>query len=222
MTIACLPSLRPIYRMVVTRSLKNLQSTQEGGYNSTEWKGRSNLHVVCISKGTDSDSTKQFAARDGDGNCSFAEAIDAHSRSTNAIYELDNVSWESRDYHIRLAWYCSLSTPWNCTCTLACLVGYQHIIGLTNTCIITSRNLPNWRLWARRRANWTENNSIRLPALYAMSPAIRRILPIKTQPWYLHSKSTHYRFGVLIPLIRLYFDSHNGHDDVSHSFSLVN
>jgi hypothetical protein len=91
MTIACLPSLRPIYRMVVTRSLKNLQSTQEGGYNSTEWKGRSNLHAVSIGKGTDSDSTKQFAARDGDGNYRFAEAIDAHSRSTNAIYELDNI-----------------------------------------------------------------------------------------------------------------------------------
>jgi hypothetical protein len=92
MTIACLPSLRPIYRMVVTRSLKNLQSTQESGYNSTEWKGRSNLHVVSISKGTDSDSTKQFAATDGDGNYSFAEAIDAHSRSTNATYELDNIN----------------------------------------------------------------------------------------------------------------------------------
>jgi len=77
--------------MVVTRSLKNLQSTQEGGYSSTEWKGRSNLHVVGISKGADSDSTKKFAARDGDGNYSFAEAIDAHSRSTNATYELDNI-----------------------------------------------------------------------------------------------------------------------------------
>jgi hypothetical protein len=78
--------------MIIHRSLKNLQSTQESGYGSAQRNGRTNSHTVNIGLGTDSESTKQFAMRDGDGSNSFNEALDAHSRSTNTICELEIIN----------------------------------------------------------------------------------------------------------------------------------
>jgi hypothetical protein len=89
MTIACLPSLRPIYRLVVKGSLK---STQQSDYHSASWNGRSNVQTLKTFKKAYSDSTRQLAVMDGDRNRSFTEVLDASSRSTDTTCEMDNMS----------------------------------------------------------------------------------------------------------------------------------
>jgi len=89
MTIVCLPSLRPIYRLVANGSLKNMQQSD---YHSASWNGKSNLQTLNAFKKTYSDSTRELAVMDGDGNRSFTEALDASSRSTDTTCEMDNMS----------------------------------------------------------------------------------------------------------------------------------
>lgn len=81
----CLPSLRPIYRLVVNGSPK---STQQSGSHSVSWNDRSNHSL----KKDYSDSTRQLAVMDADGNRSFTEALDASSRGSDTICEMDNLS----------------------------------------------------------------------------------------------------------------------------------
>ena len=87
--IVCLPSLRPIYRLVVNGSLK---STQQSGKNSASWSGGSNHQPLNTLKKGYSDSTRQLADTDADGNRSFTEALDASSRGSDTICEMDNLS----------------------------------------------------------------------------------------------------------------------------------
>lgn len=84
--IVCLPSLRPIYRLVVKGTLKSTQ--QQSGY---QWNERTNPRTLDTFKTTYSDSTRQLAAVDGDGNRSFNEALDS-SRSTDTTCEMDNMN----------------------------------------------------------------------------------------------------------------------------------
>jgi hypothetical protein len=87
--IVCLPSLRPIYRLVVNGSLK---STQKSGGYSTSWNDRSGHQTLNSLKKDYSDSTRQLADMDADGNRSFTEALDATSRGSDTICEMDNLS----------------------------------------------------------------------------------------------------------------------------------
>jgi hypothetical protein len=89
MTIVCLPSLRPIYRLVVKGSVK---STQHSGYHTASWNGKPNLQTLNTLKKPYSDSTRQLAVIDGDGNRSFTEALDVSNRSTDTTCEMDNTS----------------------------------------------------------------------------------------------------------------------------------
>ena len=87
--IVCLPSLRPIYRLVVNGSPK---STQKSGGYSTSWNDRSGHQTLNSLKKDFSDSTRQLADTDADGNRSFTEALDASSRGSDTICEMDNLS----------------------------------------------------------------------------------------------------------------------------------
>jgi hypothetical protein len=89
MTVACLPSLRPVYRLVFHGSVK---SPQQSGYHPTSRNHTSNLQTLNTFKKTYSDSTRQLAVIDGDGSRSFTEALDASSRSTDTTCEMDNMS----------------------------------------------------------------------------------------------------------------------------------
>jgi hypothetical protein len=89
MAIVCLPLLRPIYRLVVKGSVK---STQQNGYHTASWNGKPNLQTLNTLKKPYSDSTRQLAVIDGDGNKSFTEALDDSSRSTDTTSEMGNVS----------------------------------------------------------------------------------------------------------------------------------
>jgi hypothetical protein len=93
MTIACLPSLRPIYRIVINRSLKDIQSPQKSAYPSAAMGGKSNNQTLAVFKNIYSDSTKHLAIIDGDGNRIFTEArVDASGRSTEGTGESDSIS----------------------------------------------------------------------------------------------------------------------------------
>jgi hypothetical protein len=63
MAIVCLPSLRPIYRLVVKGSQK---STQQSDYHSASWNGKSNLQTLNMFKKAFSDSTRELAIIDRD------------------------------------------------------------------------------------------------------------------------------------------------------------
>lgn len=91
----CLPSLRPIYRLVATGSVK---STQHSGTRSATWNDRTNHHQTLntIKKGF-SDSTRELAGMDTDGNRSFTEGLDASSRGSDTICEMDNLSPQARE-----------------------------------------------------------------------------------------------------------------------------
>lgn len=82
-------SLRPIYRLVVNGSLK---STQQSGNHSASWNDRSNHRTLNTLKKDYSDSTRQLANMDADGDKSFTEALDASSRGSDIICEMDNLS----------------------------------------------------------------------------------------------------------------------------------
>ena len=89
--VACLPSLRPIYLMVITRSPKNLQSTQQRSHSRT-WNGKSNFQVLSTLRPTYSESTGQLAVPDGEGNKSFSKAfVDAPSQKSDIICEVENI-----------------------------------------------------------------------------------------------------------------------------------
>ena len=88
-TIVCLPSLRPIYRLVSNGSLK---STQQSGSHSASWNTRSNHQTLNSLKKDYSESTRQLADMDADGNRSFTEALDASTRGSDTICEMDNLS----------------------------------------------------------------------------------------------------------------------------------
>src|SRR5271165_1304760 len=93
MNIACLPSLRPIYRLVINRSLKNIQSPEQSGYHTTTWNGKSNVQTLSLFKRTYSDSTKQLADSEGDGNRSFTDGlVDSSSPSTDTTCEMGNIT----------------------------------------------------------------------------------------------------------------------------------
>ncbi|CZR56241.1 uncharacterized protein PAC_06129 [Phialocephala subalpina] len=85
----CLPSLRPIYRLVVHGSLKSIQ---QSGNHSASWNDRSNHQTLVTLKKDCSDSTRQLADMDADGNRSFTEALDASSQGSDIICEMDNLS----------------------------------------------------------------------------------------------------------------------------------
>lgn len=87
--IVCLPSLRPIYRLVFTGSLK---STQRSGINSASWNDRSNNQTRNTLKNNYSESTRQLASVDGDTKGIYAEGLDASSRGSDTICEMDNLS----------------------------------------------------------------------------------------------------------------------------------
>ena len=87
--IVCLPSLRPIYRLAVNGSLK---STQQSGSHSASWNDRSNHQTLNSLKKDYSESTRQLADMDADGNRSFTEVLDATSRGSDTICEMDNLS----------------------------------------------------------------------------------------------------------------------------------
>jgi len=87
--IVCLPSLRPIYRLVAKGSLK---STQQSGHHSATWNSKSNFQTLNTFKNIYSDSTRELAVTDGEGNRSFTEALNASSGSTNTTCEMDNIS----------------------------------------------------------------------------------------------------------------------------------
>lgn len=88
-SIVCLPSLRPIYRLVINGSTK---STQQSGNNSASWKDRSNRQTLNTLKIGYSDSTGQLVNINADGNRSFNKALDASSRGSDTICEMDNLS----------------------------------------------------------------------------------------------------------------------------------
>jgi hypothetical protein len=87
--IVCLPLLRPIYRLVVTGSL---QSTQQSGSHSVSWNNRSNNQPRNTLTKHYSDSTRQLADIDSDGNRSFTEVLDASSPGSDTICEMGNLS----------------------------------------------------------------------------------------------------------------------------------
>jgi hypothetical protein len=68
-----------------------VKSPEQSGYHAT-WNGKSNLQKLNTLKKHYSDSTRQLAVIDGDGNKSFTEALDVSSRSTNTTCEMDIVS----------------------------------------------------------------------------------------------------------------------------------
>lgn len=86
----CLPSLRPIYRLVATGSLK---STLHSEVHSASRIERTNHHQTLntLKKGF-SDSTRELAGMDTDGNRSFTEGLDASSQGSDTICEMDNLS----------------------------------------------------------------------------------------------------------------------------------
>jgi hypothetical protein len=88
-TIVCLPLLRPIYRLVVNGSLK---STQQSGIYFATGNNRSNYQTQNTLRKDFSDSTRQLAGMDTDGKRSFTEGLDASSRGSNTICEMDNLS----------------------------------------------------------------------------------------------------------------------------------
>ncbi|PMD16061.1 hypothetical protein NA56DRAFT_649673 [Hyaloscypha hepaticicola] len=88
-TAVCLPSLRPIYRLVVDGSLK---STQRSAIHSASWNDRSNHQTRNTLKKDFSDSTQQLAGLDADGGRSFTEGLEASSRGSGTICEMDNLS----------------------------------------------------------------------------------------------------------------------------------
>jgi hypothetical protein len=65
---------------------------QQSGYHSASGNGQSNLQTLNTFKKTYSDSTRELAVMDGDGNRSFTEALDASSRSTDTTCEMDSMS----------------------------------------------------------------------------------------------------------------------------------
>jgi len=87
--IVCLPSLRPIYRLVIDGSLK---STQQSGIHSASWNSRSNHQTLSTLKNDCSDSTRELAGTDTDGKRSFSEGLDPSSRGGDTICEMDNLS----------------------------------------------------------------------------------------------------------------------------------
>jgi len=87
--IVCLPLLRPLYRLVVNGSL---QSTQASGNHSTSWNDRSNHQTLNTLKKDYSDSTRELADMDSDGNRSFTEALDASTQGSDTICEMDTLS----------------------------------------------------------------------------------------------------------------------------------
>jgi hypothetical protein len=87
--IVCLPSLRPIYRRVFSGSLK---STQRSGTYSTSWNNRSNHQPLNSLKRDFSDSTRELAGMDTDGNRSFTEGLGPSSQGCDITCEMDNLS----------------------------------------------------------------------------------------------------------------------------------
>ena len=70
----------------------SLQTTQQSGNNSVSRNDRSNHQTLNTLKKGYSDSTRQLAVMDTDGNKSFTEVLDASSQSSDTIYEIDNLS----------------------------------------------------------------------------------------------------------------------------------
>jgi hypothetical protein len=87
--IVCLPLLRPIYRLVFNGSL---QSTQQSGTHSVSWNDRSNHQTLNTLKKDYSDSTRELADMDSDGNRSFTEVLDASTQGSDTICEMDTLS----------------------------------------------------------------------------------------------------------------------------------
>jgi hypothetical protein len=69
-----------------------VKGTEKSGYHTASWNGKPNLQTLNTLKKPFSDSTRQFAVIDGDGNRSFTEALDDSSRSTDTTCEMDNMS----------------------------------------------------------------------------------------------------------------------------------
>ena len=93
MAVVCLPSLRPIYRLVVKGSLKSTQHSNQGTHQSGTWNGKSRLQALSVFKNTYSESTNQLAVTDSNGNKSFTDGFGAaSSRGSDATCEADNIA----------------------------------------------------------------------------------------------------------------------------------
>jgi hypothetical protein len=75
--------------LVVDGSLK---STQRSAIHSASWNDRSHHQTRNTLKKEFSDSTQQLAGLDADGKRSFTEALEASSRGSGTICEMDNLS----------------------------------------------------------------------------------------------------------------------------------
>jgi hypothetical protein len=69
----------------------SLQSTQQSICHSVSWNDRSNHQTLNPLKKDYSESTRQLADVDSDGNRSFTEALDASSPGGDTICEMDNL-----------------------------------------------------------------------------------------------------------------------------------
>lgn len=86
LSLACLPSLRPIWRLLTTGSLKSLQISQQSAQSRT---GNSTKAF----RNPYSESTIQFADTDSHRNRSFTEAmVDASCHSTESTCEAENIA----------------------------------------------------------------------------------------------------------------------------------
>lgn len=91
--LACLPSLRPIYRLVFNGSLKSSQNSRQANYSLGSRNGASKIQKTNMFKGGYSESTKQLAATDSEGNKSSGEAfVYPHNPSTDINCESDHIA----------------------------------------------------------------------------------------------------------------------------------
>ncbi|KAH0551520.1 hypothetical protein GP486_007263, partial [Trichoglossum hirsutum] len=89
----CLPSLRPIYRLAFTGSLKSIQSSQQSTHNTGTWNRTSKFQVLSMLKPNYSESTNQLAGTEREGSKSFGEDfVDAPGQRSNTTCGVDNMS----------------------------------------------------------------------------------------------------------------------------------
>ena len=92
-TLACLPSLRPIYRLAVTGTLKTIHSSHQSTHNSGTWNGKSKFQALSTLKPNFSESTNQLAVTDGEGNKNFGEDfVDAPGQRSKTTCEVENMA----------------------------------------------------------------------------------------------------------------------------------
>jgi hypothetical protein len=95
MALVCLPSLRPIYRLVINGTLKTINSSYGSTHNSGSW-AESKFQVLNTLKPNYSESTNQLT--DSEGNKStgegFVEPPPVHISRTTCEVENRSPGWK--------------------------------------------------------------------------------------------------------------------------------